>query len=119
MQNLDLFKPIEITANKTKRSLTIRWEDQHVSAYPFSLLRAACPCAECRGGHANMSATPDPNVFEATPMDDQTTRMDGISSVGTYAISIRWQDGHNFGIYIWKFLRALCPCSECRSTLLE
>ena len=43
-------KPTGITANKKTREFTITWNDNHTSVYPFELLRAACPCASCRGG---------------------------------------------------------------------
>ena len=33
--------------------------------------------------------------------------------VGKYAISFRWNDGHQHGIYSWEFLREHCPCEEC------
>ncbi len=62
-----------------------------------------------------MSATPDPKVFDIQMDDGPETEMEKIDSVGTYAISIRWQDGHEFGIFTWAYLRALCPCNECRS----
>ena len=57
-------RPTDIDANKTKKELTLTWSDGHISTYSFSLLRAACPCAECRGGHDNMGGDPDPEVFE-------------------------------------------------------
>jgi len=108
-------KPLNITANRQTGTFMITWDDQHESLYPFALLRAACPCAECRGGHANMRSTPDPEVFE-TPLEDiPATRIKNIESVGTYAITIEWEDGHHFGIYNWNYLRALCPCPICRA----
>jgi DUF971 family protein len=42
-----------ITANREAMEMTVIWADGHISNYPFSLLRAACPCAQCRGGHEN------------------------------------------------------------------
>jgi DUF971 family protein len=93
---------------------TILWDDHHESRYPFSLLRVACPCAECRGGHANMSSSPDPLVFIA-PMDDSpASRIRNVEAVGAYAFTIEWEDGHHFGIYNWNYLRKLCPCPVCR-----
>ena len=56
-------KPLNITANRPALEMTIKWGDGHESIYPFSLLRAACPCAQCRGGHEKMSSEPDPEVF--------------------------------------------------------
>jgi len=29
-------------------------------------------------------------------------------------LTIVWEDGHDYGIYNWHYLRALCPCNECR-----
>lgn len=107
-------KPTNITANRNTSQVTINWEDGHESIYSFSLLRHACPCAECRGGHDKMGAEPDPIVFTLADEDTPATRMNQIVGVGSYAIGIEWSDGHNFGIYNWKYLRALCPCQECR-----
>ncbi len=107
--------PASITASKSKRELTIAWKDGHVSVYPFGLLRAACPCASCRGGHENMHSEPDEQVFSQTLPDSPATRLSRIEPVGQYAITIEWEDGHHYGIYNWHFLRALCPCPVCRA----
>jgi DUF971 family protein len=110
-------KPTGITANRQTRELFINWDDGHESIYPFSLLRYACPCAECRGGHENMSSEPDPQVFSAPLEDTPATRLKNIEAVGSYAITIEWEDGHHFGIYNWRYLRALCPCPMCRAEM--
>jgi DUF971 family protein len=112
MSNL---KPANITADRTSGTFTIVWNDGHESNYSFGLLRAACPCAECRGGHENMRATPDPAVFEKSLEDSPLTRIKNVEAVGGYAITIEWEDGHHFGIYNWNYLRALCPCPICRA----
>jgi DUF971 family protein len=107
-------KPINITANRIMRVLTVNWSDGHVSHYPFALLRHACPCAECRGGHDHMGALPDPAVFDLADEDTPATQLRNVEAVGGYAISLEWEDGHHYGIYRWDYLRALCPCLECR-----
>lgn len=108
------FKPTNITANRETRIFTITWNDGHISDYPFGLLRAACPCAACRGGHANMGPEPDPMVFGVEPVDSQATRISNVVAVGSYALTVIWEDGHDSGIYNWHYLRALCPCEICR-----
>ena len=108
-------KPTALDANKTNKEMTLTWNDDHISIYSFSLLRAACPCAECRGGHENMGSTPDPEVFKTPITDTKETRLKDVVATGAYGISILWEDGHDYGIYNWHFLRALCPCDECRS----
>jgi DUF971 family protein len=107
-------RPTGITANRQTRELTIQWSDGHVSPYPFSLLRYACPCAECRGGHDQMGGPPDEEVFHRPDVDTPATRLKNVEAVGTYAMMIEWEDGHHYGIYNWNFLRALCPCPKCR-----
>ncbi len=107
-------RPTGITADRRLSELTITWDDGHTSLYPFALLRAACPCAECRGGHEHMRTDPDPEVFSTELEDTPATRLKDIEAVGSYAITLLWEDGHNYGIYNWNFLRALCPCPICR-----
>ena len=94
--------------------MSIQWGDVHLSDYSFILLRNACPGAECRGGHANMSADPDPQVFGLPIEDSPATRMQTVEAVGAYALTIEWEDGHHYGIYTWNYLRKLCPCPICR-----
>ena len=112
-------RPTGITANRDTHELIVKWNSGHDSIYPFSLLRYACPCAECRGGHENMHSDPDPDVFNLPLEDTPATRMSNIEAVGSYAITILWEDGHNFGIYNWRYLRALCPCPVCRGIVAE
>lgn len=107
-------RPSGITANRQTQELTIQWSDGHTSLYPFALLRYACPCAQCRGGHENMRSEPDPEVFTRSLEDTPATRLQNIEAVGGYALTIQWEDGHHYGIYNWNYLRALCPCPICR-----
>jgi DUF971 family protein len=106
--------PKGISANKKSKELSVAWSDGHDSAYSFSLLRHACPCAECRGGHDKMSEEPPQEAFYMPIEDSPATRLVSAEGVGSYGISFRWEDGHRFGIYNWHYLRALCPCSICR-----
>jgi DUF971 family protein len=108
-------KPTNITANRGKKEFAVSWSDGHSSLYPFGLLRAACPCASCRGGHENMGPEPDPAVFTAALDDTPATRLQDVVPVGSYAVTIVWEDGHAYGIYNWHYLRALCPCPTCRA----
>lgn len=90
------------------------WNDGHQSVYSFVLLRQACPCAECRGGHENMRSEPDDVMFILQMGDSPATHIRKVEAVGSYALTIEWEDGHHYGIYNWHYLRALCPCSTCR-----
>lgn len=115
---MNAYIPTEITVNKKKKELLIVWNDGHTSIYPFSLVRNACPCAECRGGHEKMSTEPPHEIFYMPLEDTPATRLVEIEKVGTYGVTIAWEDGHHFGIYDWHYLRALCPCPVCREMMI-
>jgi DUF971 family protein len=36
-----------------------------------------------------------------------------LEAVGNYAIAFTWADGHDTGIYTFRWLRGLCPCEDC------
>jgi DUF971 family protein len=61
-----------------------------------------------------MSDEPPQEVFYMPVVDNQETHLVMIEEVGSYGITIQWEDGHHFGIYNWHYLRALCPCPVCR-----
>jgi len=104
-------RPTGVKADRRSREVTVTWEDGHVSLYSFAGLRAVCPCAECKGGHANMGVPPDPRVVRDA-RDDELT-LEHVEQVGGYALQFHWSDGHNAGIYTWGTLRDACPCPEC------
>jgi len=108
---MNKIKPTDITADRNEKLLKITWNDGHESVYPFAGLRVVCPCAECRGGHANMGQPPDRRVVRDTPKENMTIQ--AIEAVGSYAIQFSWGDGHWAGIYTWEFLRQACPCPIC------
>ena len=100
-------KPTGIKADRTEHILTITWDDGRVSRYPFVGLRAACPCAECKGGHANMGGPADPAQVRDTP--DNGITINNLQAVGAYALQFMWSDGHEAGIYTWQYLRQADP----------
>ena len=96
----------------------IVWSDGHHSHYEFPFLRNACPCALCNeerekaGRAAGEAPAPLPG---ALPMFKAAARPESAEGVGKYAIKFHWNDGHDLGIYSWKFLREVCPCEECQA----
>ena len=61
-----------------------------------------------------MGTDPEPEFFDFPEVDLSATRMRNLEAVGTYGLTIEWEDGHHYGIYTWEFLRKLCPCPICR-----
>jgi ATP-binding protein involved in chromosome partitioning len=78
----------------------VLWEDGEKHDFDVRDLRLACHCALCV---EEMSGRPllDPTSVRA----DVSPR--SIVSVGNYAITVAWNDGHSTGIYSFKSLRSL------------
>ncbi len=100
--------PVEIELARETRKLLVTWLDGHASEFDWEYLRWRCPCAECsgEGGQAGMLAS--------LPMfkPGQTDMID-VNLTGRYAVTPTWADGHSLGIYSFRMLRAICPCSAC------
>jgi len=97
----------------------IDWKDGHRSEYTFRWLRDACPCAHCNELRTKEGRAPgDPEKQSGAPsllpMYKEPAKPEEATPVGRYAISFRWNDGHQHGIYSWEYLRANCPCEQCR-----
>lgn len=99
--------PLEIIG-LNRRQIELVWEDEHRTVYPARLLRLRCRCAHCVDEMSGVRRL-DP----ATIPDDIVAKQ--IELVGGYAITIRWSDGHETGIYHFRRLRDECPCSECET----
>ena len=114
--------PQHIAVSKSK-GLKIDWTDGHRSEYSCEFLRDECPCATCTGAHGTepqktsySSTQPAASPFQ---MYKPKIKMNHIEEVGTYALRIDWNDGHNAGIYSFELLRQLCSCEDCRKVRTE
>lgn len=105
--------PVDIQVDTEARELRIRWEDAHQSAYPFDLLRKACPCAVCREERRAADKSPF-RVLSGQPLKAGETQVLAHRPVGRYALWFKWNDGHETGIYSFDMLREICPCDLCR-----
>ena len=95
-------EPLEIRAPRGARVMEIEWADGHCGTYPHELLRGYCPCANCQGHEG-------PIEF----VEGGDLELVDIQQVGNYALRLVWGDGHQTGIYSYRFLRELCACSSC------
>lgn len=100
-------EPEHIAISKSK-GIRIDWKDGHRSEYGLDYLREHCPCAQCAGTHGTAPAAASPfELYRPAP------KIEDVEPVGRYAIRLRWNDGHNTGIYSYEHLRNICPCAEC------
>ena len=83
-----------------ERTLGVVWTDSHESSYDVVELRRKCPCAKCVDEWTGEQRLMPEDVPE-------TVRPVRIDSVGRYALSISFDDGHSTGIYSFQFLRTL------------
>ncbi|MCH7721653.1 MAG: DUF971 domain-containing protein, partial [Planctomycetes bacterium] len=72
-----------------------------------------CPCATCRTECEQRSESPteqrsgSPMSLTILKTDPRNLRATGAQLVGRYAIQFEWSDGHNTGIFDFRFLRSL------------
>lgn len=90
--------------------IQILWKDGHASQYDLQYLRDRCPCATCRGTHEAGQTPAAPNPL---PLYKPKLRILDVEPVGSYALRIRWNDGHSSGIYSYAYLREICSCAQC------
>ncbi len=90
-----------------KHTLGIEWNDGHKSMWQLAHLRRNCPCALCVEEMTNKPLL-DPNSI-----DDNIT-CSKVVSVGRYALTIDFSDGHNTGIFTFDKLRKRCQCDLCK-----
>ena len=98
--------PVDVDIDR-QRSVTVTWDDGHVSRFGLEELRLRCQCARCRGmRQEGQTVWPAPGA-------PRPLRVESAHQVGNWGLSIAWNDGHSTGIYAWDVLRAWCPCGQC------
>lgn len=90
--------PKEISVLADGRHLEIAWRDGTAFRYSLAALRAACPCALCKGHNPTDSLNLSPEDFPDIELVD-------VELVGRYAYRFLWSDGHDKGIYEFEWLR--------------
>lgn len=94
-----MIEPIQI-AEKSDSEIEIVWSDEKTINYDAPTLRRACPCASCVNEWTGEKILKDEKVA-----DDLTIK--NTSLVGRYALNFQFSDGHETGIYSFKYLREL------------
>ncbi|MBA3241236.1 MAG: DUF971 domain-containing protein [Acidobacteria bacterium] len=93
-------EPREIM-QESDAELRVTWGDGFACLYGAPLLRRACPCAQCVNEFTGQRM-----LKPETIADDLS--IENVEIVGRYALTFRWSDGHDTGIYSFRYLRQLC-----------
>ena len=91
-------QPSEIVLHQKSRELEIAFADGLRSKLPFEFLRVHSPSAEVKGHGPGQ---------EVLQVGKRNVNVTGIEPVGSYAIKIDFDDGHDSGLYTWEYLRLM------------
>jgi len=91
-------RPSEIRLHQKSRVLEVAFDDGARFALPCELLRVYSPSAEVRGHGPGQ---------EVLQVGKEHVNIRAIEPVGTYAIKLVFDDGHDSGLYSWDLLYRL------------
>ena len=90
--------PVSITLHQKSRILELEFDDGVTARLSCEFLRVFSPSAEVRG-HG-----PGQSVLQ---VGKERVSISAIEPVGSYAIKLVFDDGHQTGLYSWKYLHEL------------
>ena len=90
--------PTEITLHQKSKTLEIAFDDGARYSLPFEFLRVYSPSAEVRGHGAGQ---------ETLQVGKQNVNLIDVTPVGSYALKLVFDDGHDSGLYTWDYLHGL------------
>ena len=94
-----MVEPTQIV-EESSTEVSIKWSDDTESPFTAAALRRACPCAACVNEWTGEKVLDLANI-----PDDLAFRNIGI--VGRYALNFDFSDGHDTGIFSFKYLKEL------------
>lgn len=102
-------RPRHLDLDRAK-GLTVHWQDGRTSFYPIAYLRRMSPSAEQRQLREQMAANPLTVLpASASSAGERPLTATGAEMVGNYAIRIVFSDGHDTGIFSWRYLVEIEP----------
>jgi len=90
--------PTEIKLRTRSRLLTVQFGDGSRFDLPFEYLRVYSPSAEVRGHGPGQ---------EVLVLGKERVGIRSVEPVGQYAVRLVFDDGHDTGLYTWKYLHEL------------
>jgi DUF971 family protein len=99
----DELRPVSL--KREGDGLKIQWSDGATTTVSWRTLRSSCPCASCL---EERSKPPDPfRILTPEEVAAGPPAPVAMTPVGHYAYQIKWNDGHDTGIYPLELLRKL------------
>ena len=92
------FLATEIKLRTRSRVLEVAFEDGARFELPFEYLRVHSPSAEVKGHGPGQ---------EVLVLGKQNVGITAVEPVGQYAVKLVYDDGHDSGLYSWKYLHEL------------
>jgi DUF971 family protein len=90
--------PTEIRLRKAARVLEVSFGDGTRFELPFEYLRVHSPSAEVKGHGPGQ---------EVLVLGKENVGIRAVEPVGQYAVKLVFDDGHDTGLYTWKYLHEL------------
>ena len=90
--------PTELRLRKQSRVLEVAFSETERYSLPFEYLRVHSPSAEVQGHGPGQ---------ETLVLGKQQVLITAVEPVGQYAVRLVFDDGHDTGLYTWKYLREL------------
>lgn len=97
-------RPASMRLARGEQKLSITWQDGGRTELDAVTLRKACPCATCNEERKQKSANPL-HIMQGAA--DEDPKIVGAELVGHYAVKLIWSDGHDTGIFDFRYLRTL------------
>ena len=98
-------QPRPVSLKREGDGLKIEWSDGTATAVSWRTLRSSCPCASCMEERKKPA---DPfRVLTEQEVAAGAPAPVAMTPVGYYAYQIKWNDGHDTGIYPLELLRKL------------
>lgn len=91
-------RPTDVRLRQQSRVLELTFDDGSEYHLPCEYLRVYSPSAEVKGHGPGQ---------EVLQVGKERVNIESIEPVGTYAVTLKFDDGHDTGIYSWKYLYEL------------
>lgn len=95
--------PVELRVTKDRTALAVTFESGLSASIPAELMRVESPSAEVQGHSA---------AGKKLVASKRRVTITGAEPVGNYAVRLTFSDGHDTGLFTWRYLRDLAETGD-------